>query len=44
MHIQPLLDNLQNMLVFPAGNPSFLAGGTAIFEGSVRFQSRDLRG
>src|ERR1700758_3248032 len=33
--VEPALDGFENMLMLPAGDPSLLAGGTAVLDGAV---------
>src|SRR6202048_5344937 len=34
--VEPALDGFENMLMLPARDPSFLAGGAAVFDGAAR--------
>ena len=35
MFVEPLLHRFENMLMLPSGDPPFLAGGTALFDGAA---------
>src|SRR5215475_7251558 len=35
MLVEPALDSFENMLMLPAGDPSLLAGGTAVLNGAA---------
>jgi hypothetical protein len=35
MLVEPALNGFKNMLMFPSRDPSFLAGGAAVFDGAT---------